>query len=156
MRSAVCNFIHCVFNECLPCTTSLLWGSSISILNCCCCSSCFTCFFCKVSRNWRYRITWMLYWSLLWLICSWRLIGLFFIRCFKWLCIADSAMPVETAIVGDERGTCLYRTVNDLRNVHGSRECYTDAVALVFAKERNSSPGSHSSCVYLFGFQRRM
>ncbi|XP_030458346.2 F-box/LRR-repeat protein At5g63520 isoform X1 [Syzygium oleosum] len=52
----------------------------------------------------------------------------------------DSAMPVETAIVGDERGTCLYRTVNDLRNVHGSQECYTDAVALVFAKERNSSP----------------
>ncbi|XP_048136768.1 F-box/LRR-repeat protein At5g63520 isoform X2 [Rhodamnia argentea] len=47
----------------------------------------------------------------------------------------DSAMPVETAIVGDERGEFLYRSVNDWGNVHGSQECCTDAVALIFAKE---------------------
>ncbi|KAK3439739.1 hypothetical protein EUGRSUZ_B00095 [Eucalyptus grandis] len=53
----------------------------------------------------------------------------------------DSAMPVETAIVGDERGDFLYRSANNLRNVHGSQKCHDDAVALVFAKERNSTPG---------------
>ncbi|KAL3748006.1 hypothetical protein ACJRO7_009260 [Eucalyptus globulus] len=53
----------------------------------------------------------------------------------------DIAMPVETAIVGDERGNFLYRSANNLRNVHGSQKCHDDAVALVFAKERNSTPG---------------
>lgn len=99
-------------------------------------------------------LSWQLVATLVHLLRS--LIGLLFIRCFKCLCIADSAMPVETAIVGDERGEFLYSSVNDLGNVHGSQECYTDAVALIFAKERNSTPGSHSFCVYLYGGQRRI
>ncbi|KAF8036984.1 hypothetical protein BT93_B0035 [Corymbia citriodora subsp. variegata] len=53
----------------------------------------------------------------------------------------DCAMPVETAIVGDERGNFLYRSVNDLRNAQGSQKYYSHAVALIFAKDRNSTPG---------------
>ncbi|PON77263.1 FIST C domain containing protein [Parasponia andersonii] len=50
-------------------------------------------------------------------------------------------MPKETAIVGDERGRFLYRTGNESRNFCGNAKYFTDAVALVFARDRNRACG---------------
>lgn len=54
---------------------------------------------------------------------------------------ADYAMPMETVIVGDERGRFLYRSWDESRNVCGSRKYLSDAVALVFARDRDTSSG---------------
>jgi hypothetical protein len=53
----------------------------------------------------------------------------------------DYAMPTDTFIVGDERGCSLFGYGNDSRNVCGSRG-YIEAVALVFAQDRNRSSGN--------------
>lgn len=56
-------------------------------------------------------------------------------------CIADYAMPMETVIVGDEKGRFLYKSGNESRNVCGSTKYLSDAVALVFARDNNKSIG---------------
>ncbi|XP_068306086.1 F-box/LRR-repeat protein At5g63520-like isoform X2 [Pyrus communis] len=53
----------------------------------------------------------------------------------------DYAMPAETVIVGDERGRFLYRSENESRNVCGSAKYFTDAVTLVFAKDKDKPHG---------------
>ncbi|KAF7834000.1 F-box/LRR-repeat protein [Senna tora] len=50
----------------------------------------------------------------------------------------DYAMPNDTFIVGDERGCFTYRSGNDSRNAH-ARAGYLEAVALVFAQDRDRS-----------------
>lgn len=54
---------------------------------------------------------------------------------------ADYAMPMETVIVGDERGHFLYRSCDESRNVCGSTKYVSGAVALVFARDRDKSSG---------------
>ncbi|XP_062115919.1 F-box/LRR-repeat protein At5g63520 isoform X2 [Humulus lupulus] len=56
--------------------------------------------------------------------------------------ILDYAMPKETVIVGDERGRFLYRSRNESQNFCGSAKYFTDAVALVFARDRNRDYGN--------------
>ncbi|KAF4361139.1 hypothetical protein F8388_007606 [Cannabis sativa] len=56
--------------------------------------------------------------------------------------LSDYAMPKETVIVGDERGRFLYKSGNESRNFCGSAKYFTDAVALVFAKDRNRAYGN--------------
>nr|XP_028960042.1 F-box/LRR-repeat protein At5g63520-like [Malus domestica] len=51
--------------------------------------------------------------------------------------VADYAMPAETVIVGDERCRILYRSENESRNVCGNAKYFTDAVALIFAKDKD-------------------
>ncbi|XWS37102.1 hypothetical protein CRYUN_Cryun19dG0014200 [Craigia yunnanensis] len=53
----------------------------------------------------------------------------------------DYAMPMETIIVGEERGQFMYRSGNDVRNVSGNLKHSSDAVALVFARDRNKAHG---------------
>ncbi|XP_048445680.1 F-box/LRR-repeat protein At5g63520-like isoform X1 [Pyrus x bretschneideri] len=60
----------------------------------------------------------------------------------------DYAMPAETVIVGDERGRFLYRSENESRNVCGSAKYFTDAVTLVFAKDKDKPHGKY--LVYSF------
>ncbi|RYR44948.1 hypothetical protein Ahy_A08g041209 [Arachis hypogaea] len=50
----------------------------------------------------------------------------------------DCAMPRDTVIVGDERGCFIYRSGNAKRNIIGS----LDAIALVFAQDRDRSSGN--------------
>ncbi|KAK3183160.1 hypothetical protein Dsin_030446 [Dipteronia sinensis] len=54
----------------------------------------------------------------------------------------DYAMSRETVIVGDEGSHFLYRSRNDLRNVGESPKHYVDAVALVFASDRDKPQGA--------------
>ncbi|KAF5476531.1 hypothetical protein F2P56_003278 [Juglans regia] len=54
----------------------------------------------------------------------------------------DYALPMETVIVGDERGRFLYKSGTESRNVCGSTKYLTDAVALVFAMDRDESVGN--------------
>ncbi|CAN1175247.1 F-box/LRR-repeat protein At5g63520 [Linum perenne] len=49
----------------------------------------------------------------------------------------DYAMSPETIIVGDERAQFLYRSGTESRSVCGSLKYFSDAVALVFAKDRS-------------------
>ncbi|XVF49590.1 hypothetical protein PTKIN_Ptkin04bG0025000 [Pterospermum kingtungense] len=51
----------------------------------------------------------------------------------------DYAMPLETIIVGDERGQFDYRSGNESRNIGNNLKCYPDAVALVFARDRDKA-----------------
>ncbi|KAF8029844.1 hypothetical protein BT93_E2306 [Corymbia citriodora subsp. variegata] len=55
----------------------------------------------------------------------------------------DYAMPLEAAIVGDEKGNFEYRSANDSRYISaiGPQNYTTSAVALVFAKDRHKCPG---------------
>ncbi|XWS51433.1 hypothetical protein CRYUN_Cryun12cG0176200 [Craigia yunnanensis] len=68
-------------------------------------------------------------------ICVW------FIVVSNILSISDFAMSMETIIVGDERGQFVYRSGNDARNVSSNIEHSPDAVALVFARDRNRAHG---------------
>ncbi|KAL5791518.1 hypothetical protein ACOSP7_000112 [Xanthoceras sorbifolium] len=54
----------------------------------------------------------------------------------------DYAMSRETVIVGDEGSHFLYRSRNDLRNVRDGPKHYLDAVALVFASDRDKPQGT--------------
>lgn len=51
-------------------------------------------------------------------------------------------MPMETVIVGDERGRFLYRSGNESRNVCGSAKYFSDAVALIFARDKDKPSGN--------------
>ncbi|KAJ7957228.1 F-box/LRR-repeat protein [Quillaja saponaria] len=53
----------------------------------------------------------------------------------------DYAMPMDTVIVGDERGCFRYRSGNDSRNACGKREYPKEAVALVFARDKDKPCG---------------
>ncbi|GLT30852.1 hypothetical protein SLA2020_056350 [Shorea laevis] len=53
----------------------------------------------------------------------------------------DYAMPMKTIIVGDERCPFLYKSGNNSRNIIGSLRCSIDAVALVFANDREKAHG---------------
>ncbi|XP_061359103.1 F-box/LRR-repeat protein At5g63520 isoform X2 [Gastrolobium bilobum] len=53
----------------------------------------------------------------------------------------DYAMPMDTVVVGDERGSFVYTSGNDSTNICG-RKRSTEAVALVFAQDRNRSSGN--------------
>ncbi|XP_022716096.1 F-box/LRR-repeat protein At5g63520-like [Durio zibethinus] len=53
----------------------------------------------------------------------------------------DFAMPMETIIVGDERGQFVYRSGNESRNISNKLKLSPDAVALVFAKDRYKAHG---------------
>ncbi|XP_050150934.1 F-box/LRR-repeat protein At5g63520-like isoform X1 [Malus sylvestris] len=53
----------------------------------------------------------------------------------------DYAMPTETVIVGDERCRFLYRSENESRNVCGNAKYFTDAVGLIFAKDKDKPHG---------------
>lgn len=55
--------------------------------------------------------------------------------------ISDYAMPIDTVIVGDERGSFLYKSGNNSRNICGKRG-FVEAVALVFAQDRDRSSGT--------------
>ncbi|KAK1567825.1 hypothetical protein Q3G72_017191 [Acer saccharum] len=54
----------------------------------------------------------------------------------------DYALSRETVIVGDEGSHFLYRSRKDLRNVGESPKHYVDAVALVFASDRDKPQGT--------------
>ncbi|KAG2678505.1 hypothetical protein I3843_11G005400 [Carya illinoinensis] len=54
----------------------------------------------------------------------------------------DYALPMETVIVGNERGCFLYKSGDESRNVCGSAKYLSDAVALVFAMDRDESVGN--------------
>lgn len=71
----------------------------------------------------------------------------FYFSLMKSCFILDHAMPIETVIVGDERGSFVFRCGNDSRNVYGRRG-YIEAVALVFAQDRNRSSGT-SRCLFV-------
>ncbi|KHG03214.1 hypothetical protein F383_27802 [Gossypium arboreum] len=51
------------------------------------------------------------------------------------------AMSMETIIVGDERGQFVYRSSDVSRNVSTNKKHSPDAVALVFARDRNKACG---------------
>ncbi|KAK6261960.1 hypothetical protein QUC31_007776 [Theobroma cacao] len=53
----------------------------------------------------------------------------------------DYAMSMETIIVGDERGQFVYKSGDVSRNVSSSLKCSPDAVALVFARDRDKAHG---------------
>ncbi|XP_021905655.1 F-box/LRR-repeat protein At5g63520 [Carica papaya] len=53
----------------------------------------------------------------------------------------DYAMPTETVIVGDESSQFLYKGGSDGRNFTSILRSHSDAVALVFAKDRNKPHG---------------
>ncbi|XP_030542780.1 F-box/LRR-repeat protein At5g63520-like isoform X2 [Rhodamnia argentea] len=55
----------------------------------------------------------------------------------------DYAMPLETAIVGDEKGNFEYRSADNSRYVPaiGLQDYTASAIALVFAKDRHKCPG---------------
>lgn len=53
----------------------------------------------------------------------------------------DYAMPMDTVVLGDERGCSVFRCGNDSRHACGSKGCI-EAVALVFAQDRNRSSGN--------------
>jgi len=54
----------------------------------------------------------------------------------------DHAMSRETFIAGDERAQFLYKSGIESRNVHGSgTEYISDAVVLVFARDRHKASG---------------
>ncbi|XVF08679.1 hypothetical protein REPUB_Repub07fG0023900 [Reevesia pubescens] len=53
----------------------------------------------------------------------------------------DYAMPMGTIIVGDEKGQFVYRSVNDSRNISSILKHSPDAVALVFARDRDKARG---------------
>ncbi|XP_021287101.1 F-box/LRR-repeat protein At5g63520 [Herrania umbratica] len=53
----------------------------------------------------------------------------------------DYAMSSETIIVGDERSQFVYRSGDVSRNVSSSLKCSPDAVALVFARDRDKAHG---------------
>lgn len=62
---------------------------------------------------------------------------------------ADNIMPKETAIVGDGGGCFLFNSTN--YEITSPLKSYTlDAVALVFAKDKNKSPGTYSSILKYF------
>lgn len=50
-------------------------------------------------------------------------------------------MPLDTVIVGDEKSRFLYISGDESRNVCGSAKYFTDAVALVFAKDKEKICG---------------
>ncbi|CAK7351491.1 unnamed protein product [Dovyalis caffra] len=55
----------------------------------------------------------------------------------------DLAMSRETTVVGDERAKFVYRSGIESRNVYGSNgEYFSDAVALVFARDREKPSGA--------------
>ncbi|KAJ1386208.1 FIST, C-domain, partial [Sesbania bispinosa] len=53
----------------------------------------------------------------------------------------DYAMPMDTVIVGDERGSFVYRSQNNSRNFCGGTG-HIEAVALVFVQDRDRSSGN--------------
>ncbi|XVE56556.1 hypothetical protein DITRI_Ditri04bG0020500 [Diplodiscus trichospermus] len=53
----------------------------------------------------------------------------------------DYAMAMETIIVGDERGQFVYRSAKESKNISGNLKCSPDAVALVFARDRDKAHG---------------
>ncbi|KAL3733039.1 hypothetical protein ACJRO7_022546 [Eucalyptus globulus] len=53
----------------------------------------------------------------------------------------DYAMPLEAAIVGDEKGTFQYRSADSSRYISAIGQHTISAVALVFAKDRHKCPG---------------
>lgn len=55
---------------------------------------------------------------------------------------------MKTIIVGDERCPFLYKSGNNSRNMIGSLRCSIDAVALVFANDRDKAHGN-----YLFVYE---
>lgn len=69
----------------------------------------------------------------------------------KWclVFISDYAMPMDTVVVGDERGSFdfVHKSGNDSRIIC-SKKGNVEAVALVFAQDRDRSLGM--SC-YFFG-----
>jgi hypothetical protein len=67
------------------------------------------------------------------------------------LCVADHAMSRETIVVGDERAQFLYRSGIESRNVYyGSVDHYfSDAVALVFARDQNRPSGILTLFIYV-------
>ncbi|KAF3436909.1 hypothetical protein FNV43_RR19662 [Rhamnella rubrinervis] len=54
----------------------------------------------------------------------------------------DYTMPLDTVIVGDEKGRFLYRSGDESRNVCGSAKYLTDAVALIFARDKEMNCGN--------------
>lgn len=68
------------------------------------------------------------------------------------LSISDYAMSMETIIVGDERGQFVYRSSDVSRNVGTNKKHSPDAVALVFARDRNKARGNYSYVMHLFIF----
>ena len=58
-------------------------------------------------------------------------------------------MPMETIIVGDEKGQFVYRSGNESRNISNNLKCSPDAVALVFARDRNKA---HGNCSFDYVF----
>lgn len=61
--------------------------------------------------------------------------------------ISDYAMSMETIIVGDERGQFVYKSGDVSRNVSSSLKCSPDAVALVFARDRDKA---HGNCSFVY------
>lgn len=72
----------------------------------------------------------------------------FLMICF----ITDYAMPLDTVIVGDERGCFIYRNGNGFSSTP-VRPGFVNAVALVFAQDRDRSSGTFH---YLFGSSCRL
>lgn len=56
-------------------------------------------------------------------------------------------MPLGTVIAGDEKGRFLYRSRDESRNVCGSAKYLTDAVALIFARDKEMSCGISFICL---------
>ncbi|KAH7528202.1 F-box/LRR-repeat protein At5g63520 [Ziziphus jujuba] len=55
--------------------------------------------------------------------------------------VLDFAMPLETVILGNERSRFLYRSESDYKDVRGNKTCFTCAIALVFANDKDKSCG---------------
>lgn len=74
-----------------------------------------------------------------------ELLLLFYARCWlNLIFIADFAMPLETVILGNERSRFLYRSESDYKDVRGNKTCFTCAIALVFANDKDKSCGRYS------------
>lgn len=59
--------------------------------------------------------------------------------------VAVYAMPMQTAIVGDERGRFVYQTADKTRGFirsDGGHDCIVNAVALTFVKDSNNAHGT--------------
>lgn len=61
-------------------------------------------------------------------------------------------MSMNTVFVGDERSRFAYRSADDLRNVCGNPAFISDAVALVFASDKDKPHGIYFFvyCLLLF------
>lgn len=57
--------------------------------------------------------------------------------------LVDYIMPEETAIVGDAKGSFLFRRRDETKNYSGDL-FFFDAAALVFARDQNKSDGTYS------------